>query len=73
MEEIQIQLKDLIADTSNPFFQKIFWLSREYPNDADLGKRVRNLINEIEEYNLEKAKLKADHDIQEILKRSKES
>jgi len=71
MEESQ-KIKNQIADMSNPFFQKVYWLKKEFPNDTELGNRVRNLVNEIEEYNRQIALKKAEEDIQKIITNHKD-
>jgi hypothetical protein len=71
VEQILEDYKDSAFSFSLPIMGELFQMTREYPNDADLGKRVRNLLMTADSYLKEKARKKAEDDLQTILELSK--
>jgi hypothetical protein len=71
VEQILEEYKDSAFAFSQPVMRELFKMTLAYPNDADLGKHVRDLLVTAENYQKEKARAKAEADLQTLLNQSK--
>jgi hypothetical protein len=66
----KVQISDF---ASQQILQKIWSMAQEFPNDQDLGRKIRNLLNEITEFKKEEARKNSLIQLKTIINESKGS
>ena len=67
LEQILEEYKESAFSSDQPILREIFNLSVQYPNDFDLGKRVRDIMRKYADFHRERLRAKNDEDLKRIL------
>jgi hypothetical protein len=73
IEKIIEDYKDLALDPSQPFFQVVYNLHKQYPNNMEFGQEVRVLLMKIEDHLRNKTMENSQEQLEKLITNNKSS